>query len=151
MISYLGSIESNYYFKVNDLFYLGINETRDGKQGLRFKLTGVSKVPNNLSFRDSWRIVSSDETEVITYWEGRMYVANYTITPQSDGSLLFSSTVGAEVVANPHTGKPSTNPATGNTLATGNTAAPGPTSMGIGAILAIGLTAWWVLGMRKRK
>ena len=147
MISYLGTLGSNYYFSVRegsgDLYFSGVNETRDGSSGLKFILTPISAPPDGIRFQDSWRIRSSTDTQIITTWDGKNYSASYTLTPQPDGKVLFSSTVGTEIV-----GPASTSPILTTTTGTptnGNTSAPGPTSMGVGAILGLALTLWWVL------
>jgi hypothetical protein len=147
MISYLGTIGSNYYFNIpegsENLYWSGVNETRDGSGGLRFLLTPISAPPEGVRFHDSWRIVSSTDSQIITAWDGKNYSASYTLTPQPDGKVLFSSTVGTEI-----TGQASTSPvltASNGTPTNGNTAAPGPTSVSIVTVLGIALTLWWVL------
>ncbi len=128
-IEYVGWASDKYWFRTDSGVASGINQSRGGP--IRFVLTPETSIPSNARFVNSFRF-SANATTATWTWEGTTLQAPYTLTPQSDGTVLLLTGIGSPVTA--------TTPAV--TASTG-------AGMGIGMVLAIGAGLWYFLHRRK--
>lgn len=94
-IEYIGSSSNGtYYFKIveeGEVFFVsGVNQSANSRS-LRFVLNSIMSPPPDIRFHDSFRLYGQGGA-LTTEWQGEEYQSQYNLMPQTDGSIILTST-----------------------------------------------------------